>query len=137
MELLGFKYSEKYTQMLHKVAGRERDAGKNNPNNQTLIGPNGAPYNAQHIWNRMQVYINPVVAALPQHAHLFANHGCFKAMGEKGLENRECGTGKQKEESKLPKSYYPLELTEAQDKAWLDMMKKHIAKLTAEQEAMK
>jgi len=131
MELLGFKYSEKYTNLLRKQASGERDAGKTNPNNQTLIGPNGETYNAQHVWNRMQVYINPVVAALPQHAHLFANHGCFLSFGEGGLKNRECGT--KEEESKLPKSYYPFELTEKQDKAWVDMMKKHIAKLKAEQ----
>jgi len=32
---------------------------------------------AHHISGTMMVFINPEVAGLPQHAHLFGGHGCY------------------------------------------------------------
>ncbi|KAL3796937.1 hypothetical protein HJC23_000690 [Cyclotella cryptica] len=31
----------------------------------------------QHLWLSLQVFINLMVASLPRHSHLFAEHGCF------------------------------------------------------------
>jgi hypothetical protein len=32
---------------------------------------------AGHIIHNMMVFINPAVASLPQHKHLFGGHGCY------------------------------------------------------------
>lgn len=72
-------------------------------------------YNPQHIFLSMKVFVNPVVASLPQHDHLFYEPGCFQGR-EKGINIlRECGRG---EESRLPDNYNPLVITSAMDKAW-------------------
>jgi hypothetical protein len=67
------------------------------------------------------------VSALPEHTHLLADHGCFdpytKVEG-KAVVNWECGTGQN--ESLLPKSFYPINMTESMDKAWEDLVKKNI-----------
>jgi hypothetical protein len=70
------------------------------------------------------------VAALPEHAHLFAEHGCFDRRDENGKTvNRECGTSKsQPEETRMPDSFYPIKITSAMDKAWEDLVKKNIKK---------
>lgn len=121
-ESYGFKYSATMTEKIRKTASEERAAGKE-------IGPNGDPVNAQHIWLNMQVFINPMVAALPEHAHLFSEHGCFKERGEKGaIIHKECGTLRGGHtESKLPESFYPLTLTPEQDQEWLQRVKAAIA----------
>ena len=73
------------------------------------------------------MFINPAVSALPEHAHLMADHGCFdpytKVEGN-AIANWECGTGEN--ESVLPKSFYPINMTDAMDKAWEDLVKKNI-----------
>ena len=77
----------------------------------------------------MQVFINPVVAALPEHAHLFSDHGCYDSRTSKPgvIVNRECGTGKAGElETPLPKEFYPLEINEQMDKDWEELIKKNI-----------
>ena len=74
-----------------------------------------------------EVFINPAVSALPEHAHLMADHGCVDPYTEvKGREivNWECGTDEN--ESPLPKSFYPINMTDAMDKAWEDLVKKNI-----------
>ena len=113
-ESFGFKYSEKLTQQIRKIALQESRAKK-------VYGPDGEPANAQHVWLNMQVFINPVVASLPKHAHLFAEHGCYEGRGDDGsILHKECGTGRGGEkESKLPASFYPLVLKPEQDTAWL------------------
>jgi len=74
----------------------------------------------------MKVFINPVVASLPQHAHLFPELGCFVKREEGKLVQRECGVGKEEHkttETKLPDSYTPLKLTEEMDEKWNEMIR--------------
>lgn len=113
-EMYGFRYSPELTNEIRDLARKESG-----------IGPDGKKYRAQHIWTSMKVFINPAVASLPEHAHLFAGQGgCYVSRENGKIVNRECGTGKQEGlESKLPDSYKPLELTEEQDQAWMDMLK--------------
>jgi hypothetical protein len=80
------------------------------------------------------VFINPVVASLPEHAHLFSEHGCFKDFKNKTIYHRECATS-EGVESKLPDSFYPLELTPDQDEAWLKQVKLSITAARREAEA--
>lgn len=119
-ESYGFQYDEILTQEIRQVAKNDRGA----------FPPNGENLNAQHVWMSMKVFINPAVAALPQHAHLFGAPGCFTNYGE---PNRECGKPKTRRQKKtaeietpLDPSYYPLKLTEEQDQAWYDIVKANI-----------
>jgi hypothetical protein len=68
-------------------------------------------------YSTLQVFINPAVASLPEHAHLLSEHGCYKSK----TQNRPCGTGMKKHidtESKLPDSFLPLKITPDMDFAW-------------------
>ena len=62
-----------------------------------------------------------MVAALPEHAHLFGEFGCFD-----GNPKRECGKAPESLETPLDPSFYPLNLTDAQDNAWYDTVKANI-----------
>jgi len=91
------------------------------------MSPSGKPYKGQHIWLSMKVFVNPVVAALPEHAHLFPEFGCYGGRGDGNIQHRECGTGKEGDkETPLDKSMYPLKLTPEMDQKWETMIKKHI-----------
>ena len=68
-----------------------------------------------------------MVAALPEHHHLFAEQGCYEkhdkdAQGGRIIVHRECGTTGNKEaqetETKLPDEYKPLKLDPSMDRAW-------------------
>jgi hypothetical protein len=95
-----------------------------------MFEPTGKPLQAQHISMSMKVFINPAVAALPEHAHLFAKFGCYAQRGTGGeIINRECGTGKHGAgETPLAPSFYPLNLTKAQDQAWEEIVKANVDK---------
>lgn len=41
------------------------------------VGPNGEFLDGFYIRTTLMVFINPVVAALPEHAHLFPDFGCI------------------------------------------------------------
>jgi hypothetical protein len=72
----------------------------------------------------MKVFINPMVASLPEHAHLFPEHGCYVGRDQ---PNRPCGTGRGGDlETPLPKEYWPLELTPEMDSEWDTLVKEHI-----------
>jgi SAM-dependent methyltransferase len=105
----GFRYSSELTEKIRDVAKSEIGTGP---------APNGENYNAQHVWLSMKVFLNPAVAALPQHAQLFFEQGCFATK----TERRKCGV---KEESALPDDYYPLKLTQEQDDAWVNLVRKN------------
>lgn len=119
-EAYGFKYDAKLTEEVRNVARDEA-----NPRNTNgTVAPNGESYNAQHVWLTMKVFVNPVVAALPQHAHLFPEHGCF---GSRDGPPRVCGEGPDGAlESVLPKEYWPLQPTAEQDREWADLIRAHI-----------
>lgn len=119
MELYGFRYSEDLTKKVRGIAGDERG--------QKIASPvKGETYNAQHVWGTLMIFINPVVAALPEHAHLLSEFGCYKPSldGHKG--RRECGTEGNVPESKLPASFYPLNISAEMDEAWNELVKKNI-----------
>lgn len=114
-ESYGFRYSSDLTNMLRHLALVEKS--------KNIKSITGEPWNAQHLWNKLMVFINPSVAAMPEHAHLFAEHGCYQKSG-----HRECGTGGRAGigETALPKSFYPLNLTDYMDTAWEKLVKKNV-----------
>lgn len=73
---------------------------------------------AQHLWGSMQVFINPLVASLPEHQHLFAEHGCFVNQ----MKGHECGVGKDNG-TPLPQSFKPLPQTKEMDDQWMALIK--------------
>mmetsp|Transcript_29752 Transcript_29752/g.54638 ORF Transcript_29752/g.54638 Transcript_29752/m.54638 type:complete len:127 (-) Transcript_29752:223-603(-) len=122
MESSGFVYSESLTKEM-------RDKSRSDSNRLDLVNDMKKPdakstYSvAQHLWGTMQVFINPLVASLPEHAHLFAEHGCY-AGGKKGNECGKAGTGAGSEQlTPLPESFKPLKLTQEMDDRWLDLIK--------------
>ena len=66
-------------------------------------------HDAQHIWTRMLVFINPIVAALPRHHHLFGGNGCFSNVVDNRDGGAPCGTADSKkgieEKDSLPNEY--------------------------------
>ena len=116
--MFGFIHSPKLTETVRKIAMDEKYTG---------FAPNGVKLNAQHVWLRAQVFINPAVAALPQHAHLLAEPGCYDE-NENGTVHRECGVnnGEGISESVLPTSFQALKLTQAQDEAWVKQVKPRV-----------
>lgn len=117
-EAYGFKYETVLTDQVRTWARNEGNS----------TGPDGRPYNAQHVWLNMKVFVNPVVAALPQHAHLFPEIGCYEKTGENGLIlHRECGTGGiggiGALETPLDPSFFPLKITPDMDDQWLELIR--------------
>jgi hypothetical protein len=117
-ESYGFRYSQDLTNMVRHLALVEQQ--------KNIKSITGEPWNAQHLWNKLMIFINPTVAAMPDHAHLFSEHGCYHNRTDAG--HRECGTGGRagRGETALPKSFYPLNLTDGMDKAWEELVKKNI-----------
>ena len=88
--------------------------------------PNRDVFNTQHITLNMQVFINPRVASLPEHAHLMAEGGCYlEGLGGKRV-NEPCGTGKSKDLTALPKEFLPLDIDEGMDKEWEDLVRRNV-----------
>ena len=61
MQAQGFVYSKELTKRFRDRSKLSRDDG----------------FNAQHLWLTGLAFINPKVASLPEHSHLFGEPGCF------------------------------------------------------------
>lgn len=114
MEMMGFVYSDELTKDMRGFALVDKA--------RTDIIPameDDKSYSVgQHLWSTLQVYINPLVASLPEHAHLLAEHGCYTS--EKGIE---CGKAGNNIDSVLPDSFKPLKITDEMDQEWADVVK--------------
>ena len=107
------------------------------------LAPNGIKLNAQHVWTTMNVFINPAVAALPQHAHLLAEPGCYLKNAANGVRlNRECGTAPEPHvigaelETILPESFRALKLNPAQDTDWFQHIKPKVKQRQPDEERL-
>eukprot|EP00545_Synedropsis_sp_CCMP1620_P009495 CAMPEP_0119006214 /NCGR_PEP_ID=MMETSP1176-20130426/2171_1 /TAXON_ID=265551 /ORGANISM="Synedropsis recta cf, Strain CCMP1620" /LENGTH=379 /DNA_ID=CAMNT_0006958107 /DNA_START=63 /DNA_END=1199 /DNA_ORIENTATION=+ len=114
-EMYGFKYSEKLTLKLRDTAKADKGIASK------IKGAKDGKFNSQHVWLHMMVFINPAVAALPQHAHLLAEEGCFKTHatvgGQRMMVHRPCGTGKNSaHETVLPEEFKPIRIDEPDKK---------------------
>jgi hypothetical protein len=128
MAMFGFIHSPGLTKKVREIAKGEKF---------TSIAPNGIKLNAQHVWLTMQVFINPSVAALPQHAHLMAEPGCFVPSSGGEIVHRECGTGNQpcaKLESVLPENFRALSLDPMHEKQWFEYVKPKVKQRNADEE---
>jgi len=119
MESMGFVYSAYLTKKMRKVA--LKDWKRNDFLRAMQNDKKKSTYGVgQHLIKTLQVFLNPLVASLPQHAHLLTEHGCF-ASGEAGIECGKKGT-KAQNLTPLPDTYKPPVLTEDMDKAWMDLI---------------
>jgi hypothetical protein len=128
-QLYGFQYSEILTQQIRKVALDERHSAQADLTNPENLGPDGEFWNAQHVWLTMMVFVNPAVAALPEHAHLMAEPGCYQGQSaEREILQKECEETKPGGEasSKLPDSYKSIHPTKEKQQAWFAKVKARI-----------
>mmetsp|Transcript_22327 Transcript_22327/g.34246 ORF Transcript_22327/g.34246 Transcript_22327/m.34246 type:complete len:377 (+) Transcript_22327:82-1212(+) len=118
MESYGFLFSPELSNMIRDIGKAEINDGS--------VGPNGKPFRPVHVNMSMMVFINPSVASMPEHQHLFAEHGCYY---NDDLKNVKCGEGVvKKDTTALPSEYLPLELTQKMDDAWLSLVKSDLQK---------
>jgi len=117
LEMEGFVFSPSMTQKIKSVA---QDAS----NDLTPVGklseaergfscgtPKGSQscfYKAQHLWTHLLVFINPAVAQLPKHDHLFHEIGCYNDQGKTDCEG----------DDKLPDKYLPIAKAAENNDAW-------------------
>ena len=121
-ELYGFKYMHEMTLEVRETARQE-----------AMRGPpavTGEPPNPQNLYT-MLVFFNPAVGALPQHAHLFAEPGCFKEAVTKNQTvtktNFRCGDNiGRPEETPLPPEFEPLPVSEENQLKWEEHIRKKI-----------
>ena len=109
-ESYGFKYDAELTDQVKGWGS----AGKKDY--QSL---KGQYFDGFYIRVTMKVFVNPVVAALPEHAHLFPEFGCYGGKNPNGTRiNRKCNETYL--ETPVDKSMYPLKLTPEMHREWLE-----------------
>ena len=98
MELAGFVYSSRLTNLVRLVATKFRNHG-----------------NGQHIIHTMHVYMNPKVASLPEHAHLMGMLGCFSPWPDANGTVDSAGPNRQssacEKADALPERFLPVHRT--------------------------
>ena len=121
MEFYGFRYIEELTTEIRTLVWNETNARDKG------VAPNGKPIGAPHIHANMMVFLNPQVTALPKHAHLLYEPGCFENRKNGKLIQRDCGVGPQgNKETPLPPEFKPLKLTKEQDEKWFEWVKARV-----------
>ena len=117
-ELYGFRYMPDITTQVRKEADREAWYGP--------LAVDGSKPNPQNLYH-MLVFFNPAVGALPEHAHLFAEPGCFENHINGNLTLKDCGTGiGADQETPLPPEFKPLPIKESAHKQWEERVQKFI-----------
>ena len=117
-EAQGFVYSEELTKKVRETAQKEKKL--------EISAFKGEKYNAQHVWTAMQVFINPSVASLPRHAHLFSEDGCHAGNENGEVLHVKCGMkpdGTRNEKvSEMPEEWRSVQLTEEMDRDWEEIV---------------
>jgi len=140
-ESYGLRYSQQLTDQVRQWALLERNNKTGSPFFEQLVSPTGEPFKAQHVFSSMKVFVNPVVASLPEHAHLFPRDGCFKEYckpNERRPEDgffpsltRPCGssngTSNSSPETPLPPHFLPLNVEPEMHRRWDAVIRKGIS----------
>lgn len=118
MEAMGFRYADRLTKEMRDKARQDRGNMEYVPEGMSATNV------GQHIWGTLLVFINPLVTARYEHAHLFAEHGCNSA---KHGREQECGKPDSDPDvvnlTPLPDSFKPLKLTKEMDDQWINLIK--------------
>jgi len=72
MESYGLVFSPELSSTIRDIGKGEKLGGS--------LGPDRKPFGAIHVKMYMMVFINPSVASMPEHQHLFAEHGVIIVM---------------------------------------------------------
>lgn len=73
----GFAHFPDLTKVIRKIPLDEKDFLREAWNVSSIFEPQVGAV-GQYIFTSMEVYLNPAVASLPEHDHLFAGDGCYK-----------------------------------------------------------
>jgi hypothetical protein len=116
----GFVFNSELTNQVREAAHAERDAGER--------GPDTKLFRAISLIKDTLVFINPRVASLDAHDHLFPELGCMKGEDADGtLIQRECGTGAgAATESIVPLEYMPPKVDKIMSNHWRVFVKKFL-----------
>ena len=116
-ESYGFKYDEILTNEAINIA---------RINKKKFTGPHNVYLDGFYVRVTLMVFVNPVVAALPEHAHLFPELGCYGGKNDKGEKvHRQCK--KEKGESVVPDERMNLlNLTDAMDQKWIEWLEPQV-----------
>ena len=117
MEFYGFQYRDDLTMEMRTLVWNETHAPDKG------VAPNGKPIGAPHIHANMMIFLNPLVTALPEHAHMFYEPGCFKLREDGILHLRDCD---EENETPLPSEFKQMPLTKEQDDLWFDWVKERV-----------
>lgn len=113
-ESYGLKYDAALTEQARDIAKSTKKDYKS---------PHGEYLDGFYVRVTLMVFVNPAVAALPEHAHLFPELGCLQKSD--GIStNRKCDPTKG--ESEPDPKMYPLELTEKMDEDWLEWLRPRV-----------
>lgn len=111
-ESYGFRYDDALTKAVKATVAEERQRLE-------FFAPANKTLGAAHVGQSVKVFINPAVAALPAHLHLFFEHGCFRDYNKGVITNRKCGEGRQGwKETVLPPEFYPLKVNPQDGLNW-------------------
>jgi SAM-dependent methyltransferase len=126
----GFVYDDKLTQAVKGWAIQDKKGD--------YVLPTGKKPQPQHISLSMKVFVNPAVASLPAHAHLFGEDGCLgEALpkeeqtwtGTRRYEPRRCGTGPYgMMETPLKESMLPLVINMTMHERWVEAIRAGLPK---------
>jgi len=118
MEMHGFVYSEEYTKRVRKLGHEEAKE-----NHKLPVDDRSRVYNPIHIKSRMLVFINPLVASKPQHAHILSEGGCYLSAEDPRVH---CGEEKnpraRKVNTPIPERFKNIPYKEEQHTAWEEMI---------------
>lgn len=118
MEMYGFVYSDDYTKRVREIGRKEYSQGGRLP-----VDDRTLPYDPVHIKSRMLVFINPLVASKPRHAHLLSEGGCYLSEKQPRVH---CGEEKNEKARKIntpiPEEYKNIPFKEEQQKIWEEMI---------------
>mmetsp|Transcript_24443 Transcript_24443/g.27287 ORF Transcript_24443/g.27287 Transcript_24443/m.27287 type:complete len:364 (+) Transcript_24443:124-1215(+) len=110
-ESYGLKYDEALSNEAKAIARATKE---------TFKGPHDMNLDGFYVRVTLMVFVNPVVAALPEHAHLFPQLGCFTK--DKGA--RKCR--KESGESVPDERMNPLNLTDLMDQKWVEWIEPQV-----------
>jgi hypothetical protein len=72
LEAAGFQYNSKLTQLVRRQAANDRETFIEGTGNESAM--------AQYLGGIM-VFINPLIASMDKHSHIFSGHGCYSVDG--------------------------------------------------------
>jgi hypothetical protein len=99
----GFVHFPDLTKVIRKIPLDEKDFLKEAMNASSIFDPRVGGV-GQYIFISMEVYVNPAIASLPEHEHLFAGDGCYKGPHYDNIDGGIPCTG----EDSLPERYNSL-----------------------------